>query len=216
MKVRLQGMLASVPLILAMAGMPGSAAPAQISWSADRPLTWEDFAGPVAARAAPEHAAMTAASLSWTYAYAFEWSAAACAYRITDIRVAALFDPGKSWVKPDQRTAAILAHEQGHFDITHIHKLMFDDSARRFIGATGVCKGKSEKRIASFIEGEIAARVGPVYEQIWRNHTRVQETYDSETRHGIWTEAQKSWLEKIAAGLRGRRWDELGFERLSR
>jgi hypothetical protein len=178
-----------------------------IAWDANRLLTWDDFAGPVATGVHAKQVAATAASLGWAYHYRVEQSNGSCVYRITDIRVSAVFDPNRSWVKPGHETAAVLAHEQGHFDIAQIHKLMFDDMTREFVGTARKCKGESAKRIAKFVDNDIARSLGDLYEQVWEQHTEAQETYDSATNHGTHAAAQEQWLARIAAGLRNHGWD---------
>jgi len=203
MNLSLRELLCLLCLIVTTAGVPRAAAAQEFSWSADRPLTWDDFAGAVDERSAPEDVAVTAASLSWAYEYEFERSLDACIYRITDIRADAVFHPSNSWVKPGHRTADVLEHEQGHFDIAQIHKLMFVELSRDLVGPTKTCSGKNSKRIAKSIENEIEQLAAPVYEQVWQNHTKLQLSYDDETNHGMRAAAQQSWLVTIAAGLRG-------------
>lgn len=192
------------PFLILTVLLVAPAALAEIPWRADRPLKWEDFTGPVAARAAPENVAVTAASLGWSYEYALERAGASCIYRITRIEAWAVFDPSASWVKPGHRTASVLAHEQGHFDITQIHKLRFEQDSRRLVGATGTCTGGSTRRASKSVAAEVEQRVQPLYDRAWREHTRAQEAYDRETRHGMDAAAQQRWSQRIAAGLKGR------------
>ena len=197
------------PILLYVCAVAGAASAAgaacaqEIRWSAERPLTWADFKGPVARGTASVNVAMTAASLSWSYDYEYERSGTSCTYRITDIRAFAEFHPDQSWVRPGNERPAVLAHEQGHFDIAQIHKITFERQARPFAGVARPCEGRNERSISSFIEREIARRVGSIYEQVWREHTRMQDTYDADTNHGMNAAAQREWLDRIAARLRG-------------
>jgi hypothetical protein len=174
----------------------------ELIWEAERPLTWADFRGPAPGGTEARDVAVTAASLNWSYEYEFERSAAGCSYRIADIRVSAVFHPENSWVRAGHATESVLAHEQGHFDITQIHKLMLEELARGFVGATGSCKGRSSKRAARFVEEDIARIVGPHYRRIAELHTRLQASYDSETGHGTRHGSQQSWLDRISGELR--------------
>jgi hypothetical protein len=203
---------ASVILATAPAGRGVLAATDEISWNAQRRLSWDDFRGPVPRGRASADAAMTAASLRWSYAYTIERSGGVCVYEITKIETAATFDPAASWVEPDHRTADVLAHEQGHFDLTEVHKLMFDERSRGLLGTSGPCRGRNTRAIAKSVERDIAGTLGKIYDDIWSNHERVQAAYDAETEHSMNSAAQKSWLEKIAAALRGQGWDALGFD----
>lgn len=194
-------------LLLVACLIPGAAAAREVIWSAARPLTWADFTGPVARAAAPDNVAVTTASLVWTYEYDVQRSGGRCAYRILDIRSEAVFDGTRSWVRPGHRTAAVLAHEQGHFDITQIHKLAFERAVRDLIGTSDPCRGRSMRRASAEAQTAIAGIVKPIYERIWREHMRLQAAYDTDTRHGIDAEAQRRWLERIAEGLRRGSWD---------
>lgn len=193
-----------------VSGVSVAQASQEVVWRADRPLRWGDFRGPVPKNAPRENVAMTAASLRWSYSYSLEWTRSSCTYRITSIVTDALFDPQASWVRSGGRTSPVLAHEQGHFDIAELHKRMFEAASRSFMGRHAACKGRDKRSIAKFVERDIDGTLGKVYERIWTNQARMQNLYDSETSHGMNAAAQNRWLERIAAGLRGRGWDELG------
>lgn len=198
--------------LLALCSMPCLVSATEIVWSADRRLTWRDFEAPVARGAAPVNVASTTSSLRWTYEYEIEGTAAGCTYRTLDVRSSAVFEGAHSWVRPDHRTAHVLAHEQGHFDITQIFKLVFDAAARERIGATSRCEGKNARRASAAVENEAARTIGALYDRVWRAHMKAQQAYDAETEHGIRRREQERWLELIGAGLRGQRqaWAELG------
>lgn len=200
---------AQLALVLVLALPPGLAAAGEIAWSPSRALSWADFQGRVAGGAAEEEVAVTAASLSWTYEYDVQYSAGACTYRILTVSSAALFDPQRSWVRPGHDSPRVLAHEQGHFDLAQVHKLMFDAAVRDLVGATGRCEGRGIRRASRHAEREIASRVRPVYERVWRQLTSAQAAYDAATRHGLEPAAQGRWLALIAAGLQGERWDDI-------
>lgn len=186
-----------------LAGLAATAARAdEIAWSPDRLLTWADFAGPVARDTAPENVALTAASLGWSYEYVVESSSGECRFRVTNITALATFDRNRSWAKPEHRTAAVLAHEQGHFDITQIHKILFESLTRDHVGTTGPC-GTSARRRSKLVTAAIEARVGPIYESVWQRHNAMQQAYDLETGHGTDAAAQAEWSRRIDAALRG-------------
>lgn len=172
-----------------------------IEWSPARLLTWDDFLGPVPANADRQRVAATAASLAWSYEYALERSGRSCLYRLVSIGSAAQFHPETSWARPEHRNAAILAHEQGHFDIAQIYKERFRSATRELVGQTHRCRGRSERRSRRNAEREIEKLVGSIYEDVWRSYRNEQEAYDAATRHGIDTEAQAEWSAKIATLL---------------
>jgi hypothetical protein len=203
-----RALLAAVAAVL-LGAAPDTKAAEPIPWQADRPLTWSDFRGRVPAGVAPERAALAATSLGWSFGYQLEWSRGQCQYRVTEIEVSAAFHPADSWVRPSNRSDAILAHEQGHFDITEIHRLMLEQALAPHAGATGGCEGRNERRISADVEGQLRNMLGAVYERYVRNHERVQADYDRETRHSLDAAAQERWLRTIAAALRGEGWEQL-------
>ena len=187
--------------------------PHEIQWSANRQLSWDDFLGAAAPNAPTENVARTASSLSWSYQYEIELDAVSCFYRITDIHAQAIFNQGDSWVKPGHRTAAVLNHEQGHFDLTQIYKLILDERAHHMIGVRDTCEGDTIEEASEFTNNRAAGQVETLFEDVWQRYTSTQETYDEQTRHGILTETQNLWTEKIRRGLRLERWDDSIDER---
>lgn len=194
-------------LMLAVLMVPAGAVSREIPWSPERPLTWSDFEGTVPGQADPDNVAVTAASLGWAYEYDVSYSTSSCTYRITAIRSTVVFDTEQSWVRPGHRTPAVLEHEQGHFDIAQIHKLMFDEAVADLIGTQGMCEGGNARTASADAEDRIARVVKPVHERVWRDLMSVQDSYDAQTRHGMDAAAQQRWLERIAAGLRGQQWE---------
>jgi hypothetical protein len=189
--------------LLVAAARPGIAAePVTIEWDAARPLTWADFKGPVPAGAEEHRVASTASSLGWSYAFEIEMSEDRCTFGIVRLDSTALFHPEKSWVRPGHRTAEVLEHEQGHFDIAKLFLEKFRAATREFVGARRPCDGRSERKARRDAEREISRQVGTLYEEIWRQYELRQQTYDAETRHGIDREAQARWTETISMSLR--------------
>ena len=187
--------------------------PQEIQWNTNRQLSWDDFLGAVDLNAPTENVALTAASLSWSYQYEIEHDASSCFYRITDIHALASFSQGDSWVKPDHRNAAVLNHEQGHFDLTQIYKLILDERAHHLIGARDTCEGDTVEEASEFAEKKAAEQVETVFKAVWQKYSSTQETYDEQTRHGILIETQNLWTEKIHRGLRREQWNDFIDER---
>jgi hypothetical protein len=202
--LRLAVALCSTLASVAASAQTGAAAGA-ITWSADRPLQWSDFAGPVNPTAPFDTVAMTAASLNWTYSYQLERSSRRCVFRITEITTEALFHPEDSWARPEHRTAVVLEHEQGHFDLTHVHKLMLDREATALVGDERSCGRRAST--AADVESRVAEAIRPLRERIWRDLQRVQAEYDASTRHGILVDAQRQWTARIREALRRGRWE---------
>lgn len=204
--------LRTLPIIAAMLafGLPSGHVSAQsdpdaISWSADRPLVWSDFRGPVDPSAAPNTAATTAVSLNWMYSYRLERGRRRCVFEITEISNDARFHPDDSWAHPEHRTDIILEHEQGHFDLAQVHKLMLDREAAALIGESRNC-GHVDATVAD-VEARVTATVQPVKDRIWGDLQRIQAEYDAATQHGILENVQRQWTARIRDALRRGRWD---------
>lgn len=180
----------------------------EIPWSAARPLSWTDFRGAVDPRSPSDRVAITAASLRWGYKYRVERDSSYCAYRITDIHSEATFSQRDSWAKPDYRIAAVLTHEQGHFDLTQIYKRVLDERAADLIGVRNTCAGSTLEEASRSTERAAAALVQALFDGIWQQLSVTQAAYDYQTQHGIATEPQKRWTESIQRGLRTGNWEQ--------
>lgn len=187
---------------------PADAAP-DIAWAAGRPLRWKDFAGAVDPQAPPERVALTAASIRWGYDYRLERGDGGCAYRITGARAQAVFNPADSWVKPDHRNEAVLAHEQGHFDLAQIHTLILRERLAQLVGTGGACRGNTLEQASESAKRSAAARVQRLFDEVWQRLLSAQAAYDAATRHGIAVDAQQRWTRRIRHGLERGGWDAL-------
>jgi len=90
----------------------------------------------------------------------------------------------QSWVVTDQKSAALLAHEQGHFDITGLsaRDLVTDLSALRAATLEGL-----QSEVTRLIEqqGTLAEALGGTASSVGQ--------YDKETNHGSNRDAQQRW-----------------------
>ncbi|MEO7984869.1 MAG: DUF922 domain-containing protein [Bacteroidota bacterium] len=143
-----------------------------LEWNASRKLTWADY------KAAPNPSSDAAASTTTYLAIKYDINSAGFSYKI-DSR----FSKTKSWGL--HKTAYILSHEQGHFDIAEIfaRKLNQRMSEYKFNKKT---YQKDLKRI---------------YDEVTREKEEIQEQYDRETNHSIRKEEQGDWLKKITVML---------------
>jgi hypothetical protein len=172
-----------------------------IEWSAERRLSWDDFAGGVPSGTDENRVAETSASIAWSFQYRVELSRERCVFRIVAINTFARFNPDSSWVRPGHRTDAVLKHEQGHFDITQIYRERFAAQTREFLDSNRTCRGRTDRAATRSTESEITQLLGSVYEDIWQQYRSEQERYDAETRHGIDSNAQAAWSEQISESL---------------
>jgi Bacterial protein of unknown function (DUF922) len=143
-----------------------------IPWSGTRRLTWNDF------KAAPDpkstNAALTSSKIS------FKYSQSGSSFRYS---IACEFDRNSSWGKV--KTPFILAHEQGHFDISEIH-------ARKLHKAL---------KLYNVNEATLTKDVSAMYQKVMEDQNVMQSDYDSETNFSRNTEKQLAWLEKIKKEL---------------
>lgn len=144
-----------------------------IPWSAARRLEWSDFKGTPDGNNA--NAALTSSKILFGYNYnsrdGFSW------------HIGCLFDKNKSWVKV--KNDFILAHEQGHFDITEIY-------ARRL---------QQQLKHYSFNKDKAQREVPAIYQSIMKEQNDTQNRYDEETDHSRIKDKQLAWLQKIRKEL---------------
>lgn len=169
--------IAVVPLCLAGQTPSGSqqANPAPRDWSEQRPLAWEDFLAPP--DAASKGAALTAYEIQ---------ARTICEADGPAFRVTVRFLPDQSWIKPRQRTARILAHEQGHFDLAEV-------TARRLRAALGLLDLACADGNAAFTK---------LVADFQGRDRELQRSYDRQTVFGTGSGAQRHWEARIRSWLR--------------
>ncbi len=91
-----------------------------------------------------------------------------------------------SWVREGARKAYGLNHEQRHFDIV---KIVVERFKRKLL---------SMELAPDDYEGVL----GYQYLEVYREMNRMQDEYDSETRHGINKTVQEKWNQRIDEELR--------------
>lgn len=144
----------------------------KINWRSRRTLNWNDFKGnPVAA--AP-NAALTSTSILINFGYDDQ----SLTYKIQCV-----FYPQKSWTKVQSNH--ILAHEQGHFDISQLFTRKLH-------------KALSEYR---FRAASVDRDVQKIYQQISQDQAAFQQLYDQETNYSRNLAEQKNWQDKIEKEL---------------
>lgn len=148
-----------------------------ISWEASRKLNWNDFKGSVPPAAVA--AATTASGISYNY------SANLMHHEVQlDFEVTAFFYPKESWYKPDICDAAILQHEQLHFDISELF-------ARKM---------RMKLRNTSFTEN-VKSEIRKIYRETIKEMEKLQDMYDWETNFSRNDEAQERWNARIKDAL---------------
>lgn len=144
-----------------------------IDWSATRKLTWDDFKA--TPRAGSTNAALTSSSINMEFGYddnSIQFS------------IRCRFDKNRSWVRV--RNAAVLAHEQGHFDIAELHARKLNKAFRAY----------------QFNYETVSKDVNGIYDKVMALHQEYQQQYDQGTDYSRNKEKQAAWLKKIAAELK--------------
>lgn len=171
---------------LALAGLLCWAVAAQAQpdglkrWSEEAPLLWSDFKGLPDAADTP-YAAITYAGLD------LDVSEVSFSGLVT-FKVRAVFDCRRSWAHPARKDAAVLAHEQLHFDIAEIF-------ARRL------------ERKLSYLQLRVRdkAKAKQLLAQYQRAQLKEQARFDRESMHGLNRAYEAAWRQKADIELRIRR-----------
>lgn len=149
-----------------------SAQTTDISWTAERRLTWDDFKGRV--DRSSNKAAMTDSGISM---------AVSCDGGVPKATVSCSFSPKRSWLR-GEGSPGLLRHEQLHFDITELF-------ARRL-----------RKELASISDCRVLAKKAEaMHSQMFEASSRYQDRYDRETQHGTRPEEQAQWQLRIEKEL---------------
>lgn len=144
-------------------------------WTADQPLTKEDFQS----KRSMYGREIPAYTNSAIYLYQKEDNGQLNFY------VEAIFLKSKSYMAKE--SVYILKHEQIHFDITELYARKL----RQQIARTDFTKVRN-----------VVSEMERIYKKIANEWQREENKYDSETQHGINGARQNIWNENIAAQLK--------------
>ncbi len=136
-----------------------------IPWSSSRRLNWNDF------RSEPKRNTDAVASTSTSLGIAYQVKNSALTYQVT-----CNFSKTKSWGLV--KTAYILAHEQGHFDITEIYARKLHQALQSY----------------NFNKRNYRQDVNSAYQKIITEKEAFQEMYDKQTDHSRNKKEQAAWL----------------------
>lgn len=139
-----------------------------IPWTDSRRLHWDDFL------CEPKRNSDAVASTSTSLGIAYQVEQGSLTYRIT-----CNFSKNKSWGL--LKTDYILAHEQGHFDITEIF-------ARKLYMAL---------KDYPFNRKTYRQDINAIYSSIVKEKEDMQAAYDGESDHSRNKKFQKRWFTKI-------------------
>jgi len=169
-------------------------------WSATSPLTWSDFRW-----GTPPAQTNYAAVTGYTFSVAqykeevdkpvergpHDFTAKA---RLKNVKCRASFSPKDSWSKAGQQTAALLNHEQGHFNLAEVsaRELCRDLKA---IEVTG--QGPDPVAAHNDALAKLRAKKKEVRAAAWAANDQRQKQYDDETKNGTIPTKQAEWDQKI-------------------
>lgn len=139
-----------------------------LDWSSTRKLTWADY------KANPnpdsDAAASTTSYLGFSYSIKNEYFS---------FTIESKFSKTRSWGL--HKTAYILSHEQGHFDIAEIYARKLHKKVKEY----------------RFNRRTYQKDLKEIYQEILDEKEEMQNAYDKETNHSINKEKQTAWLLKI-------------------
>ena len=143
-----------------------------LEWDPSRKLSWADY------KARPNPDSDAAASTTTYLGINYNITSRSFSYKIYS-----RFSKTRSWGL--HKTAYILSHEQGHFDIAEIF-------------ARKLHKKMSEYE---FNKKTYNKDLEKIYRDVTKEKEDTQNQYDKETNHSINKAEQSLWLKKIAAML---------------
>jgi hypothetical protein len=139
-----------------------------LPWESDKRLVWDDFL------CQPKTGTDAVASTSTSLGIAYQLTDGQLKYNIT-----CYFNKEKSWGL--MKTDYILAHEQGHFDITEIFARRLNEALQNY----------------QFNKRTFKRDISQIYQSIVSQKEEFQKIYDAETDHSRNRKLQYDWLEKI-------------------
>lgn len=143
-----------------------------IPWLHERMLNWEDF------QCAPQRNTDAVASTSTSLGLAYQFDGRKLSYSIT-----CKFSKTKSWGA--LKTDYILAHEQGHFDVTEIYARKLHHALTAYTVNSRTYKND----------------INRIYEKIVKEKEHLQNLYDGQSDHSRNRKVQANWAEIIGALL---------------
>jgi hypothetical protein len=159
-------------------GADGQSTPRAMTWAEHPELSWNDFKGR-ARRNSGEPSAVTDTG----FRVQLE-----CRGGALDIRVAVEFYGSSSWVKVARKSAELLRHEQGHFDITELY-------------ARKMRKAIREAKIGCEDDRKAEAAGKKIFEEFDRAWEKAEKEYDAETEDGTNSVRQKEAGERVGREL---------------
>ncbi len=169
----------------------------ELPWSADHPLTWDDFQGepPVVPG---EEGARIAVRFGFAFEYlpSFDPLSGRWKAHLTKVTVTNVMDRSKSWVLPVQKTPELLNHEQKHFDLNEVYRRLAEAELQKH-----VCRLEAVGATEKDAKENLGGMIGDVLDKFDKKCDEVEDQYDTETDHGRNAEQQAEWDKRIAGWL---------------
>jgi len=191
---RLSSLLALLLLVSVSAALGQSTQ--LIPWDAERLIHWGDFQGAPPPNASQlSEAAAIHMTVKWHAQYAvrsertegYSWIGT-----VGDVLISNSMNPRFSWVISSKATAAILRHEQHHFDLNEVYARRLGET----LAAVQV-RGASAESTMSQLDERIQQTADDILDRL----SMIQDRYDTETSHGTNDAAQAQWEADIRTWL---------------
>jgi hypothetical protein len=150
----------------------------KILWSAEHPLTWDDFRG--VPNGADSFVASTNSGISFAFSYKEINGKVNVSYTVLSN-----FYPLLSWYRPERVSPYILKHEQTHFDISELH-------ARKLRRELNSIKEDTDFRQLS----------EKIYHAIELERREMQLRYDTESDHSNIESQEYLWRSFVVEQLK--------------
>ena len=159
----------------------------RIAWSKDFFLKWSDYL------AVPDplskFGALTRTTISQESRFFLHKTSSRFKFKISNIKLTAVFIPSISWVKESDRNSIyqdqLLRHEQGHFDATEElkrkmeHKLILEIESKTFSS-----KGKTFDECSSYADKETTEILRKKLASVIDDLKDFHKKYDKDTDYG--------------------------------
>jgi len=110
-------------------------------------------------------------------------------YRVAELRIRVQVNIAGSWVVTDRKSDALLAHEQGHYDITGL-------ASRDLLADLMALREPTVRALQEAMDRTLAASR--------RRAGALSDRYDLDTAHGSDVAAQTAWERRIERAIQDR------------
>lgn len=156
-------------------------------------LTWNDFGSQVPRTADAGTFAFVKTNFSANAGWSFDVIEGARVYKVDSATAAVSVHRTGMWARATGRTAALLRHEQGHYDISALLVRQAEQEHTALIGTTY----SSEQEVMTAIN-DVRTPLFNLINQL-QSSANGDGTYDVSTDHGLNASTQGQWNRAFAA-----------------